>query len=174
LYSFFVSLIEFASVCFEDENANRAHESLKVFNEVVNSPSFVNVPILLILNKVDLLPEVMSRYSFSQVFPNYTGLDDNCADVILFLKDQFIACYKKEEKNKIFPMLTSLLDPKLMKECFETMLDVTVRGKKEEFKFKMHDPGRAKRKPTLPLLMSELLVVFSDVVIHFEESVTKY
>jgi guanine nucleotide-binding protein G(i) subunit alpha len=58
--------------CFQ----NRMHESLILFDSVVNSRWFVQTSIILFLNKVDLFKQKLGRSPLSNYFPDYTGGND--------------------------------------------------------------------------------------------------
>lgn len=57
----------------EDSFTNRMHESLTVFEEILNNPFFVNTPIILFLNKRDLFDEKIQRIDLNCCFPVYDG-----------------------------------------------------------------------------------------------------
>jgi guanine nucleotide-binding protein G(i) subunit alpha len=57
-----VSLTEYCEVLAEDDTVNSMDESLKLFSDIVNSEWFIDVPILLLFTKKDLLLSCLSRY----------------------------------------------------------------------------------------------------------------
>lgn len=71
---FFASLCEFEQKLFEDESVNRFQESLELFEEIANSHWFRNTPIVLLLNKKDLLKSRLPRIDFSKWFPDDPSL----------------------------------------------------------------------------------------------------
>merc|ERR1711974_423653 len=67
---------EYDMLLEEDHFTNRMHESLKVFEEVINSPFFIKTPMILFLNKMDLFEEKIKRVDLGCCFPRYNdGLD---------------------------------------------------------------------------------------------------
>lgn len=68
---FMVSLTEYDEVLFEDTNRNRLEESLEVWDGLVNTSHFADVPVLLFLNKLDLFEET---YFKKRAGLNATGL----------------------------------------------------------------------------------------------------
>jgi len=48
-------------------------ESLRLFERLLESPQFKNVPVLLIFNKAACLKEKLKRISFSKYFPDFKG-----------------------------------------------------------------------------------------------------
>jgi len=61
LYYFFVALSEYDLKLYEDDDTNRMHESLKLFDDICNSKWFFNIPIILFLNKMDLFKEKIKK-----------------------------------------------------------------------------------------------------------------
>ncbi len=51
----------------------RLHESLELFEEVVNSKWFNSTPIMLFLNKSDLFKEKIKKVDLKVALPEYTG-----------------------------------------------------------------------------------------------------
>ena len=74
---------------------NAMLESLAVFESVVNSKLVAGVPIILFLNKIDLLKKYLKTYPLKAVFPDYSGEYNNeipyRIEVLLFL---FILLYR--------------------------------------------------------------------------------
>ena len=70
---FFVALSEYDLTLYEDEDTNRIHESLKLFDEICNSKWFANIPIILFLNKSDLFEEKIRKVNIDVAFPDYKG-----------------------------------------------------------------------------------------------------
>ena len=127
---FTVSLAEWATPCYEDSVTNRTLESLQLFDEIVNSPFFENVPFVLLLGKADILPKLASTVSFSSMFPEYTGSDDNYLNMAVFLKDMFLKQYKGQEKDKVLPIIISSIDKDMVEEAQKIIVDVIRHGVK--------------------------------------------
>ena len=51
------------------------HESLALFNEIVNHHAFVNSTVVLFLNKKDLFATKIKRVPLTVCFPEYEGID---------------------------------------------------------------------------------------------------
>lgn len=71
---FFVALSEYDTTLYEDDETNRMHESLKLFDEICNSKWFSAVPIILFLNKSDIFEEKIKKTNITVAFPDYTGI----------------------------------------------------------------------------------------------------
>jgi hypothetical protein len=138
-------VLEYAS--FEHESVkgrNRAHVSLEVFKDVVNSES-LNVPFLLVLNKADLLPHLLQQCSFSSTFPHFSLNDRSCVDVINFMKDEYLAQYTGNEENKILPIVMNSLDTRMIRETLNIVISVVKQGSINGHEFKMWDPSSVDR-----------------------------
>jgi len=70
---FIESLAAYNQVLFEDGNKNRMIESLELFKDISNRPSFKDTPIFLFLNKKDLFEQEIRQVDLRKTFPNYDG-----------------------------------------------------------------------------------------------------
>ncbi|KAJ6233814.1 guanine nucleotide-binding protein g(o) subunit alpha [Anaeramoeba flamelloides] len=99
---FFVSLIGYSQVLFEDNSTNRMSESLALFRDVVQSPWFAKSLIVVYLNKKDLFEKQIHQVDLGTYFKEYKG-GANYDNAIEFVQDQFYKVgqttnerYKKE------------------------------------------------------------------------------
>eukprot|EP01102_Stenamoeba_stenopodia_P008812 TRINITY_DN2577_c0_g1_i2.p1 TRINITY_DN2577_c0_g1~~TRINITY_DN2577_c0_g1_i2.p1 ORF type:complete len:354 (-),score=58.61 TRINITY_DN2577_c0_g1_i2:14-1075(-) len=97
---FVVALSEYDLYLEENPTVLRMHESLKLFNDIINNVWFQSTPIVLLLNKRDLFEEKIKTEDLNVCFPEYTG-GKNFDNGVAFIKQKFI------EKNKV--LKTSLL-----------------------------------------------------------------
>jgi guanine nucleotide-binding protein subunit alpha len=86
---FLVSLSEYDQMLYEDENVNRMHEALTLFDSICNSRWFVKTSIILFLNKVDLFKAKLPRSPLVEYFPEYQGGTDLDAG-INFFQEEFV------------------------------------------------------------------------------------
>jgi guanine nucleotide-binding protein subunit alpha len=70
---FFVAMSEYNQYLIEDPTVNRMHESIALFEEIVNSRWFESSSIILFLNKSDLFKEKIQKVDLKCLFPDYTG-----------------------------------------------------------------------------------------------------
>ncbi|KAM3164153.1 Guanine nucleotide-binding protein alpha-1 subunit [Lachancea thermotolerans] len=70
---FVLAVSEYDQMLFEDERVNRMHESIMLFNTLLNSKWFSNTPFILFLNKTDIFKEKLTRSPIRQYFPEYQG-----------------------------------------------------------------------------------------------------
>eukprot|EP00008_Paramoeba_atlantica_P006008 CAMPEP_0201483966 /NCGR_PEP_ID=MMETSP0151_2-20130828/8160_1 /ASSEMBLY_ACC=CAM_ASM_000257 /TAXON_ID=200890 /ORGANISM="Paramoeba atlantica, Strain 621/1 / CCAP 1560/9" /LENGTH=352 /DNA_ID=CAMNT_0047867369 /DNA_START=566 /DNA_END=1624 /DNA_ORIENTATION=+ len=89
---FVSSLAEYDLKLMEDEKTNRMHDSLSLFEGILNSDWFRDTPIILFLNKSDLFEEKILKKDLRIAFPEYNGGKDLEA-ALGFIKKKF------EEKN---------------------------------------------------------------------------
>lgn len=88
---FCVALSDYDLVLAEDEEMNRMHESMKLFDSICNNKWFTNTSIILFLNKKDIFGDKIRKSPLSICFPEYTGK-------VINLK--FSSMCEKEKKDK--------------------------------------------------------------------------
>jgi len=96
---FIVNLNAYDQVLFEDGNKNRMVESLELFKEITNNPTFRDTPIILFLNKKDLFESLIHERDLTEVrdhlgnliFSDYTGKKNNVLDALSYLTNRFKA-----------------------------------------------------------------------------------
>ena len=121
---FFVALSEFDLSLYEDEETNRMHESLKLFDEICNSKWFSSVPIVLFLNKKDLFEEKIKKVNISVAFPDYDG-PQAFKEASEYIQDQFIALNENPAKS-IFPHVTQATDTKNIQTVFDSVRSIVI------------------------------------------------
>jgi len=123
----FVSAIsEFDQVCFEDGTTNRMTESLVLFNDVVNNQLFRTMPIILFLNKRDLLDEKLaSGVKFGDQFPDFHGRNE-LVDVVQFIEEKFVSLDMRQNKF-LYPHLTCATNQNDIKAVMDVIKGITVR-----------------------------------------------
>ncbi|KAL3268516.1 hypothetical protein HHI36_007627 [Cryptolaemus montrouzieri] len=121
---FLVSSSEFDQVLLEDRKTNRLEESRDIFDTIVNNRIFVNVSIILFLNKYDLLakkvanPETDIRW----YFPQFAGNSHSLQDVQAFILTMFIGV-KREPKKALYHHFTTAVDTENIKIVFNSVKD---------------------------------------------------
>lgn len=70
---FLVAISEYDQALLEDASVNRMHESLALFDSVVNRDPFKTTPIMLFFNKTDIFAKKIVRSPINQYFPEYDG-----------------------------------------------------------------------------------------------------
>lgn len=95
---FCASLSEYDQVLREDIHQNRMHESIQLFNEVVNCPYFKTTPIILFLNKVDLFEEKIKTIDLKVAFPEYTE-GCNMKPASAYIKKKYLEQYQQPRET---------------------------------------------------------------------------
>ncbi|KAI8896374.1 guanine nucleotide binding protein, alpha subunit [Globomyces pollinis-pini] len=71
---FIISLNAYDQVLVEDPTINRMHDSLTLFDEIVNHPLLDKPGIMLFLNKKDLYEKKIKNIPIQTYFPDYVGI----------------------------------------------------------------------------------------------------
>eukprot|EP00012_Vannella_robusta_P005862 CAMPEP_0206193762 /NCGR_PEP_ID=MMETSP0166-20121206/6770_1 /ASSEMBLY_ACC=CAM_ASM_000260 /TAXON_ID=95228 /ORGANISM="Vannella robusta, Strain DIVA3 518/3/11/1/6" /LENGTH=307 /DNA_ID=CAMNT_0053610557 /DNA_START=65 /DNA_END=985 /DNA_ORIENTATION=- len=79
---FFADSSGYNMTLFEDERVNRLLESLTLFEEICNCKYFDNTPLIVFLNKSDLLRKKIQQFDIAENFPDYKGGNDFEAAVV--------------------------------------------------------------------------------------------
>jgi guanine nucleotide-binding protein subunit alpha-12 len=115
---FMVASSEYDQVILEDRRTNRVVESRSIFETIVNNKSFVNVSIILFMNKSDLLEEKVPRSDIRKYFTDFTGDHTSPKSVQLFLLDKF----EKSRRDRTVPFFyhfTTAIDTDNIRRVFE-------------------------------------------------------
>ena len=115
---FMTAVHEFDLMLTEDERVNRMHESLQLFDDLVNSAWFRDVPVLLFLNKIDLLRAKLERGVHPGVlFADYRG-GTSYEKAIEFIEKKFRVLTKQRESGKLWVHTTCALDSQQIRVVF--------------------------------------------------------
>jgi len=126
---FVCSLSGYDQACFE-EDINRMHLSLKLFQETVNSQWFRESAIILFLNKRDLFKEKIGvvktenplKVPLSVCFPKCPMHDEDPYEQgIEYIKKQFLRRIRKRNPQELFIHVTCATDKHIMEEIFITV-----------------------------------------------------
>ncbi|KAF9067670.1 G-protein alpha subunit-domain-containing protein, partial [Rhodocollybia butyracea] len=106
---FVASLDAYNEVLLEDPTTNRMQDSLALFQSIVNSSWFIDVPVVLFLNKSDLFSQKISHSPLPEEhFPDYLGGNDP-ESALEYITSQYLQlCNKSGRTLKIY--LTSAID----------------------------------------------------------------
>ena len=70
---FFVDTAAYNLTLLEDSRVNRLLESLALFEEICNCKYFTETPMILFLNKSDLLAKKIAKIDLGEFFDDYKG-----------------------------------------------------------------------------------------------------
>ncbi len=124
---FVVASNEWAYTCSEDSEQDRMLDSLSLFRETVAVEAFQGIPIMLFLNKADLLPAKVREVSIRTIFPEFPGPDydpstDNVDAVVeatsTFLRDRFL---QDVRHPRVVCHNTCAMDNQNVQRIFETV-----------------------------------------------------
>ncbi|XP_037388449.1 guanine nucleotide-binding protein G(t) subunit alpha-3-like isoform X1 [Pygocentrus nattereri] len=127
---FCTALNSYDMALVEDEEVNRMHESLHLFNSICNHKFFASTSIVLFLNKKDLFKEKISKVPLSTCFPNYSG-SNTYEDATNYVKQQFEELNTNKGGKPIYTHLTCAVDTKDIDSTFSTVTDVIIKNLKE-------------------------------------------
>ncbi|KAJ3441616.1 guanine nucleotide-binding protein g(o) subunit alpha [Anaeramoeba flamelloides] len=130
---FVTSMSEYNQMLFEDDDMNRMHESILLFEEISNSRWFKDSAFILFLNKVDLFKEKIKKHDLNVCFPDYKGgLDyDNASE---YIKNKFLGKVKNKEQ-KIYVHFTCATDTTNVRFVFDAVKDIILQNILPEYGF---------------------------------------
>ncbi|KAI2659072.1 Guanine nucleotide-binding protein G(i) subunit alpha-2 [Labeo rohita] len=124
---FCVAMSAYDLVLAEDEEMNRMHESMKLFDSICNNKWFTETSIILFLNKKDLFEQKITRSPLSICFPEYAG-DNNYDEAAEYIRTKFEDLNKKKETKEIYPHFTCATDTKNVQFVFDAVTDVIIKN----------------------------------------------
>ncbi|KAM7419588.1 hypothetical protein PAMA_016611 [Pampus argenteus] len=123
---FMVSSSEYDQVLMEDRRTNRLVESMNIFETIVNNKLFLNVSIILFLNKTDLLVEKIRITDIHKHFPEFRGDPRRLEDVQAFLVQSFSR--KRRNRGKpLFHHFTTAVDTENIRFVFHAVKDTILQ-----------------------------------------------
>jgi len=94
---FFADSSAYNLTLFEDDRVNRLLEALTLFEEICNCKYFHATPLILFLNKSDLLKEKIKKVDIAEYFDDYDGGNDY-DKATAWLKKKFTSLNKNPDK----------------------------------------------------------------------------
>ncbi|KAA8581351.1 hypothetical protein FQN60_002932 [Etheostoma spectabile] len=110
-------------VLMEDRQTNRLRESLDIFETIVNNRVFVNVSIILFLNKTDLLEEKVKSVPLKDYFAEYTGQEHNLPDVQAFMVECFRDKRRDATQKQLYHHFTTAINTENIRLVFRDVKD---------------------------------------------------
>ncbi|XP_056116940.1 guanine nucleotide-binding protein G(t) subunit alpha-2 [Rhinichthys klamathensis goyatoka] len=120
------ALSAYDMVLVEDDEVNRMHESLHLFNSICNHRFFATTSIVLFLNKKDLFSEKIKKVHLSICFPDYDG-PNTYEDASNYIKNQFQDLNMKKGVKEIYAHLTCATDTKNVEIVFNAVTDIIIK-----------------------------------------------
>ncbi|KAF7223528.1 guanine nucleotide-binding protein subunit alpha-12 [Nothobranchius furzeri] len=123
---FMVSSSEYDQVLMEDRRTNRLVESMNIFETIVNNKLFLNVSIILFLNKTDLLVEKIRVVDIRKNFPEFRGDPRRLEDVQTFLVQSF-SRKRRNRAKPLFHHFTTAVDTENIRFVFHAVKDTILQ-----------------------------------------------
>jgi guanine nucleotide-binding protein G(i) subunit alpha len=120
---FVASLAEYDQQLVEQEGVNRMEESLRLFDEVCNSPWFAKTSLILFLNKSDLFREKIKHVDLNVAFPDYTGGHDH-EQAQQYIERRFLALNRDPASRHVYRHVTCATDTKNIKFVLDVVKNI--------------------------------------------------
>ncbi|XP_058855568.1 guanine nucleotide-binding protein G(i) subunit alpha-2 isoform X2 [Acipenser ruthenus] len=124
---FCVALSAYDLVLAEDEEMNRMHESMKLFDSICNNKWFTETSIILFLNKKDLFEEKITRSPLSICYSEYSGAN-KYDEASAYIQAKFEDLNKKKDTKEIYTHFTCATDTKNVQFVFDAVTDVIIKN----------------------------------------------
>jgi len=98
------------------------YESLILFDSICNSQWFINTPIILFLNKVDIFTKKIKYSPVSNYFPDFTGNNESFEETSLYFRNRF-EFLSRNPKQHIYTHFTAATDTTRMRIIMNTITD---------------------------------------------------
>lgn len=120
---FCVAMSEYDLKLMEDENVNRMHESIRLFDDICNSQWFSSTSIVLFLNKSDIFKEKIQKVDLKVCFEDYDGGCDYDKGAS-YIKNKFKSLNRNESKKHIYEHITIATDTENIRFVFNAVKDI--------------------------------------------------
>ncbi|XP_021265278.1 guanine nucleotide-binding protein G(i) subunit alpha-2 [Numida meleagris] len=124
---FCVALSAYDLVLAEDEEMNRMHESMKLFDSICNNKWFTDTSIILFLNKKDLFEEKIVHSPLTICFPEYMGAN-KYDEAAAYIQSKFEDLNKRKDTKEIYTHFTCATDTKNVQFVFDAVTDVIIKN----------------------------------------------
>ncbi|KAK3512687.1 hypothetical protein QTP70_023168, partial [Hemibagrus guttatus] len=124
---FCVAMSAYDLVLAEDEEMNRMHESMKLFDSICNNKWFTETSIILFLNKKDLFETKIAQSPLTICFPEYTGTS-TYPEASDFIRTKFEDLNKKKDTKEIYSHFTCATDTENIQFVFDAVTDVIIKN----------------------------------------------
>ena len=101
------------------------HESIRLFNLVVNNRYFRKTSMIVFFNKVDLFEEKIKIKSIKDCFPDYDGKDNDIDNALQYIMEIFVSC-NQDINRQIYTHPTTATNSKNVKTVFHDVQHAVV------------------------------------------------
>jgi len=110
---------------FEEEDVNAMHESIRLFDLVINNRYFKQTSMILFLNKVDLFEMKIKNVSINGCFPDYDGPQNDKESALKYITEIFISC-NVDISRQIYSHITCATDSRNVQKVFHDVQHAVV------------------------------------------------
>lgn len=122
-----VAASEYDQVLFEDHTVNRMTEALSLFESICNSRWFHKTPMILFLNKIDILAKKLAESSsFKKYHPDFQGDETSTEQVLAYLQQKFTSV-NYNTNRQIYVHHTCATDTESMKFVMQAVTDMILQ-----------------------------------------------
>lgn len=118
-----VAVSEYDEKLYEDESVDRMVESLKLFANTINSPYFKDTPVILFLNKIDILERKLKTSPIKDYYPAYSGDPYSAEEVCEFMRQLYV-CQNLNPLRQVYVHNTCATDTESMKFVIGAVTDM--------------------------------------------------
>jgi len=122
------SLGDYDQLCYEDDETNRLHESLDLFEEHMNS-AFKSIPIMLFLNKTDVFKRKISegKTKLKDIFEEYSGSSEDFDAASKFIEEKFLEKLH-DNKDRVHVHYTCATDADNIRNVFDEVKNFVLQS----------------------------------------------
>jgi hypothetical protein len=109
----------------EDQKKNRMHESIELFDSIINERGFKRKSAILFYNKEDLFKKKIAKVDLSVCFDDYKG-GKKYENALKFIKNKFESL-NQNKKRDIHTFNTTATDTKVILKVFGSVHSIIVK-----------------------------------------------
>ncbi|TFK31206.1 heterotrimeric G-protein alpha subunit, GPA3-like protein [Crucibulum laeve] len=122
---FCTALSEYDQVLLEEQTQNRMRESLMLFESIINSWWFLQMSIILFLNKIDIFKNKLPKMPLERHFPEYTGGTD-IDKAVKYILWKFMKLNRA--RLSVYPHLTQATDTETIRRVFTAVKETILQN----------------------------------------------
>ncbi|KAH9418024.1 Guanine nucleotide-binding protein G(k) subunit alpha, partial [Dermatophagoides pteronyssinus] len=128
---FCVALSGYDLLLAEDDEVNRMHESLRLFDSICNNKWFFDTSMILFLNKKDLFGQKIKTSPLNICFPEYTGRN-TYDEAAAYIQMKFESLNRNPDTKDIYTHFTCATDTNNIQFVFDAVTDVILKNNLRE------------------------------------------
>ena len=128
---FCTALSEYDLFLEEDNKVNRMKESMQLFDSICNNRWLTKKPLVLFMNKTDLLKKKIKHIPLTVCFPEYTG-PKTCQGATQYIEDMFKSFLPMHRSKEIYVHLTCAIDTQNIQWVFDVVSETVFKLNQKE------------------------------------------